>query len=865
MKSKVFISIVLTLLMVVSTFAVGTGKITTNRDYCEGLTVTKMVWDEDSWAPDTTAEIGEDVRFNISITYYPVDDVKGYKAIDLVVNDTFPDCLEYNNSLVIKHGTHTYTDDYHEIIDDSYYWHLTDDYGIELWDTDPNKPRTVYIEFNATVISDGLNINHVEVTGKEKCSDEPLFDEASAEVTVPEEDDPGISIIKKVKDPETDEWIDDSLVAYYDDLGMPAQIEFMINVSNTGNVDLNNPKVTDVLPDFLEFDHQSANVGYLNFNQDGQNLTWTWNDQKTTEQDIIINLWANVIGDLDEIKTGTNFANVTVDEDVYDEDTVDLTLKTHFTFEKKVWNGSAWADSLDHVRKGENVRFKLTGTYFGEDLMKCYVVGDDLPFCLEYADNEEITIGGTEVNEGDSMWPDIYVGEGEIVEVCNHEFELDEGMIVWDWRNTLFGLNDGESVVIEFDAAVTDYCEDCCEGCQKCCWDQNCALGALWGCMECTPCNWYFGADCVDIRCCPPPTTFTKKVYDEGDWVDSIDTVVGSTIRFKLQLDYFGDENLSDVEFVDILPCVLKYDNNVDITVTGGNSVGDQDPEISSNGKTLWWNLSEVNLTDGGRITIEFDALVEGTTGSECGCGEQVKVINWAEVRGYYYCPPVLACNFPLDDSVEINAEGNCPPTVPSIRGPQTGEEGDSLTYHFISSDSDGDKIRYNIKWGDGTTSTGTTLYNSDVEIELDHAYEEAGTYKIKAQATDEHGATHGYTPTGYEYTVVIEETPQEGIKISIPKMFYMKNVDAVVENLGEDTIDDIVWTFNITGGLLGFDIGSNGTIEDLESESSKTISSGPITLKLGKAEISVTAESAEHDDELTKTAYVFGRFVFVL
>ncbi len=885
MKSKVIISIVLTLLMIVSTFAVGTGNITTTgcpgeeQDPVEpgrGLTVVKTIWDGEEWTDPVTADIGEDVRFNISITYNPVDttpenedgDGIGYKAMELVVNDTFPDCLEYNNSLVITHGTHVYTTDSHDVIGNSYIWYLSDDYGIELWDTDPSKPRTLFMEFNATVISDCINVNHVNVTGFETCGQEDLWDEDTAEVNIPEEENPEISINKKVKDPESGEWIEGPLTVYYDELGSPAQLEFMINVSNTGNVDLNNPVVTDILPDFLEFDDQSTIPPGLSFSQDGQELTWTWVDQRVEEDDIFLYIWVDVVGDFDELKEGTNFANVTVDEDVYDEDFVDITLKPHFTFEKKVWNGTDWADSLDHVNKGENVRFKLTGTYYGDDLMKCYVAADKLPFCLEYADNEEIWIGGEKVTEGDQMWPEIYVGEDEIVEVCDHEFELTEGMIVWDWRNTLFGLSDGESVVIEFDTAVTEYCDDCCDACPRECWDENCALGALWGCMECSPCEWYIGSDCVDIRCCPPPTTFTKEVYDEGEWEDSIDTVVGSSLRFKLELEYFGEENLTYVNFVDELPCVLLYDNNVDIEVIGGNSVGDIEPEISNDGKTLWWNLSDVNLTDGGKIIIKFDAYVNGTTGSSCGCGEVVEIVNWAEVRGYHGCLPIpelLVCNFPLDDEVSITAHGNCPPSRPSIRGPQTGEEGETLTYYFVSSDSDGDQIRYNIKWGDGTVSLGTTLYNSGEEIDLDHTYDEAGTYKIKAEAVDEHGATHGYTPNSYEYTVVIEESGQEGLKISIPKMFYMKNIGAVVENVGEDTVEDIVWTFNVTGGLLGFDIGSNGTIEELEGESTETVLSGPITLKIGKAEINVTAKTGDYDEEITKSAFVFGRLIFVM
>jgi hypothetical protein len=110
--------------------------------------------------------------------------------------------------------------------------------------------------------------------------------------------------------------------------------------------------------------------------------------------------------------------------------------------------------------------------------------------------------------------------------------------------------------------------------------------------MQCTPCSGYKDLDCAFVRCCPPPTTFTKKVLDGQKWVDEIETVVGNTLTFKLEFEYYGDENLTEIQFVDELPCILEYANNVDVYVTGGDAALDT-VELSNKGKTIWFNLEK--------------------------------------------------------------------------------------------------------------------------------------------------------------------------------------------------------------------------------------------------------------------------------
>ena len=860
-KNTIVLSTIMALLMIVSTFTVGTFA---EEPCCnDTLDVTKKVWDGCGWADSTTADYGDDVRFNITITYHKTGHPDGYKAINLVVNDTLPLCLDYNDSAVITHGINAY---YGESLVDSktIWWYLDADYDIELWDNnDPS--MTVYIEFNATVVDYGTNVNHVNVTGKERCSGLPLYGEDDATVRVPCQAEPRIDVEKKVLDPGTMEYVDGPLTVYYDDLGTPAQLKFQINVSNTGNVDLNNPVVTDILPDFLEYDSYTNSYGTLDFNKVGQNLTWTWIDQQTSEDDMIIILTVNVTSNPHEIKTVTNFVNVTVDENAHDEDTVDVTVKPHFILEKQVWNGTAWTEYLDHVRKGEPVKFRITATYYGDDLMKCLVIGDILPdICLEYADNEKIWIAGYQITSSSSMWPDIYIGEGETIVICDEiEGELPEGVIVWDWRNAVFGLDDGESVIIEFETSVTEYCDDCGNYQGDCCppprINPNCAIGLIWGCMQCTPCSGYKDLDCAFVRCCPPPITFEKKVLDGDEWVDEIETVVGNTLIFKLEFEYYGDENLTEIQFVDELPCILEYADDVIVGIHVENGDAELDEfGMSDDGKMLYWNFTG-NLTDSGKITITFGVEVTGSTGTGC-CSGDCECVNYAEVNGEIGCPPEY---LHMEDIVDITALSNCPPSIPQLTGDTKGEEDETLTFKAYTTDSDGDKVFYKFDY-DGYTTDWLGPYIEGVEKTFTHSWSVAGTYDVKVKAKDEHGAESDWT-TLNSLSVEITEEPASGLKICFAAFNY-GSVGATLKNSGTGALSGVEWNMSVNGGLLGrVDAYNNGT-ETIGAGNSTSICSGVLQFGLGKVSIVANAV-VPGEDPIKKeaTGFIIGKIVIIL
>ena len=79
------------------------------------------------------------------------------------------------------------------------------------------------------------------------------------------------------------------------------------------------------------------------------------------------------------------------------------------------------------------------------------------------------------------------------------------------------------------------------------------------------------------------------------------------------------------------------------------------------------------------------------------------------------------------------------PPSMPIISGTEVGETNKSYTYEIKSYDPEGDKIKYEIDWGNGKEET--QYFESGEIARIEHSWKEEGTYEIKVRAIDEHGA----------------------------------------------------------------------------------------------------------------------------
>jgi PKD repeat protein len=94
-----------------------------------------------------------------------------------------------------------------------------------------------------------------------------------------------------------------------------------------------------------------------------------------------------------------------------------------------------------------------------------------------------------------------------------------------------------------------------------------------------------------------------------------------------------------------------------------------------------------------------------------------------------------------IRDSTWANIlEDNNPPSKPVIDGPLEGKPGTEYEYFFVSNDIDNDELSYSIDWGDGIEEVIGT-FPSGVLANASHIWTQNGSFTIRAQAEDSHGA----------------------------------------------------------------------------------------------------------------------------
>ena len=88
----------------------------------------------------------------------------------------------------------------------------------------------------------------------------------------------------------------------------------------------------------------------------------------------------------------------------------------------------------------------------------------------------------------------------------------------------------------------------------------------------------------------------------------------------------------------------------------------------------------------------------------------------------------------------QTNPDPNKAPDAPEISGQTNGKTGSSYLYMFSAIDTDDDMIYFYIDWGDNQTEEWIGPYDSGEEVGISHAWQEDGTYQIRAKARDIHG-----------------------------------------------------------------------------------------------------------------------------
>ncbi len=101
--------------------------------------------------------------------------------------------------------------------------------------------------------------------------------------------------------------------------------------------------------------------------------------------------------------------------------------------------------------------------------------------------------------------------------------------------------------------------------------------------------------------------------------------------------------------------------------------------------------------------------------------------------------PTIADCVVFVGD-VNLTADENQNPHIPTIMGPASGKAGTSNNYNFVSIDPDGDDVSYYIEWSDDSNSGWIGPYESDEEIVVSHTWDRIETYRVRVKAKDIYG-----------------------------------------------------------------------------------------------------------------------------
>lgn len=182
--------------------------------------------------------------------------------------------------------------------------------------------------------------------------------------------------------------------------------------------------------------------------------------------------------------------------------------------------------------------------------------------------------------------------------------------------------------------------------------------------------------------------------------------------------------------------------------------------------ETSYTYVTSATDPDGDRVRYIFD-WGDGTDQSQTGLvnsGSNASASHIWDAAGTYQVSAFAmdsrgaSSDWSNATEIVIDEMPNRPPETPSApTGPNSGTTGTTYHYRTSATDPDGDRLRYIFDWGDGTAQSETESVNSGSDASASHSWSAAGTYLVKAFATDSEGADSGWSDST---TVIVNEPP---------------------------------------------------------------------------------------------------------
>ncbi len=649
--------------------------------------VKKVKGSYSSWSENVSINVGETVEFSIMVTN------TGSEAAPLLnvhVVDVLPSNLVYNYDASI-------TPDY------------ASDHRLEWFDIGPlyrGESKTIY--FNATAVKEGCCRNYANVSC---CMCGYPYDEDVANVTIKPAPSPSINITKLVR--VDSRWVKEGTFYVCDD------VEFKILVVNDGDINLTGVHVVDNLPSFLVYNGDANITPYYSSDH---RVEWIIDELNVSEKvEIVFSAHAVSVGEEE------NQVDATACQSTGDSDEVHIII-AGLVAEKEAWDSihHRWVDEID-ASIGDTIRFRVTISYIGNGSYMLYDihVRDDLPECLEYADN------------------------------ANPPETALHGKTIW-W-NLSDSLSAGSSIVVEFDAIIieTSGCGPCinrvnvsgreCSG--RVFYDEDTAMVNAECPLRADAGGPYFGETGEAIYIVgsadggTPPYTYKWDLDDDG----SYDDYIGRSLY------YSWSEPGTYVISLKVEDSVGRWDT--DSTTVTIYPPENSPPNTPSKPVGVTSGLEGISYTyrtstvdpDDDLIRYGWDWDGDGTIDEWTPyyhSGETISVTHSWSTPGTYHvkvkAEDINGAQSGFSSPLTVTITSNNPPMKPSISGPTKGRIGVSYTYTATTIDSDGDEVWYLFDWGDGTNSGWLGPYASGQTASASHIWSSLGSYSVKVKARDD-------------------------------------------------------------------------------------------------------------------------------
>ena len=380
---------------------------------------------------------------------------------------------------------------------------------------------------------------------------------------------PALTIQKEVKLLGTDTWSEQIKAKSGD------TVRYRIHVKNTGNVQLKNVSVRDILPTGLTYVKGSTT------------LTNSTNPKGVSVSDNILNDNGLNVGTYNANGDAWIYFNATVDKSVSEkcgntilrnvaqtsagtstgtkEDTADVivngkTCKDGFTIDKKVKNAAGEYVENANLKAGENAHYRIAFENTGDTTLKDVIIKDTLPANMTYVK------GSTKIDSKAAA----------------------DG-IVSDAGLNIGNVAASKTVYIYFDALVAKTLGDKYKDDKTAKTDTAVVK--------------------IEGKTCKDGFTIDKKVKDaKGNYVENTTLKAGDTAHYRIEFKNVGDNDLKNVVIKDTLPSKMTY-------VKGSTKIGDKavaDGIVSSTGI----NIGTVAASK--TVYIYFDAKVNAGVGEDC-------------------------------------------------------------------------------------------------------------------------------------------------------------------------------------------------------------------------------------------------------